>query len=317
MKDLVRTERLVKILQHIDNSNVGVKDLSNKLDVTERQIYRDIQTLRYILHFPIKTDRKRGIYCFDEGYSLKKLSLNRDEIMSVLIAKEVMSKTGSPHSKNFDKVLSNTLSSSDSGQKPPFSIILDSAVPTETIEKQYKELSEAIEECNKVTIKHLGQNNKYSKRDIDPYRLFYSSGFWYVLAYCHKRKDIRTFALDKIDSITIHDKYFFVLKDFDVDKYLSKSWKSYSLGEPEEVVIKFSPSAAQQIKRKQWHPLQKLKNLKEGSLEFSVTVSGHDEIMRWVLTWGAEAEVLKPKKLRKKIALELERTCRLYAGTRT
>lgn len=64
--------------------------------------------------------------------------------------------------------------------------------------------------------------------------------------------------------------------------------------------------------RKQWHPTQKVKDIKDGSLELTVQVSGEDEIMRWVLSWGKDAQVLQPKALKDRIKKEIAAMAGLY-----
>ena len=64
-------------------------------------------------------------------------------------------------------------------------------------------------------------------------------------------------------------------------------------------------TAAREIRRKQWHPTQKVKDMKDGSLELTVAVSGQDEIMRWVLSWGRDAQALQPKTHKNKIKEEI------------
>jgi proteasome accessory factor B len=85
---------------------------------------------------------------------------------------------------------------------------------------------------------------------------------------------------------------------------MATCWKKYSLGETEEITIRFSPEAASDIKRKKWHPSQKITDNKDGSIDFTVTISGHDEIMKWILSWGSKAKVISPKELKEKIKKE-------------
>ena len=85
---------------------------------------------------------------------------------------------------------------------------MDLPVDFQKIEAQYNTLLETIEAHERVRIEHLGEAGKFSKGEIDPYRLFYSDGFWHVIGYCHLREDIRTFALDKIRYVASLDKHF-------------------------------------------------------------------------------------------------------------
>ncbi|MFW6236376.1 MAG: WYL domain-containing protein [Desulfovibrionales bacterium] len=51
----------------------------------------------------------------------------------------------------------------------------------------------------------------------------------------------------------------------------------------------------------------------DGSIILELTTSGRYEVMRWVLAFGAEAEVLEPKAMREEIASSLKSTLDRYS----
>jgi len=314
-KDLKRVQRLIKILQAVDGTNTGRLDLADRFEVSERQIYRDVNDL-IASGFPIRYSKKTGTYSYENGFSLKKVALNNDELHAMLISKEILSSIGGAFSKSMDSFFSRLITETRQGQarQKPVGILMGKAVDFKKIEDQYNLLLKAIEETRRSEIEHKGADDKFVKRELDPYRLFYSDGFWYVLGYCHLRHDIRTFALDKIRKVTVLDKYFAVRRGFDPDAYMAQCWKQYSLGEPEEVTIRFSKDAAKEIRRKQWHPSQVIKDNPDGTADLAVTISGTEEILRWVLSWGRHAEVIAPDHFRKEYIDELK--AMLKAGSR-
>src|SRR5690606_6484007 len=46
------------------------------------------------------------------------------------------------------------------------------------------------------------------QRNIEPVGIFHENNFWYVLGYCHLRKDYRQFRADRMIAISISDKPF-------------------------------------------------------------------------------------------------------------
>lgn len=305
---LKRLQRLVKILQIIENRRPGRKDLAEELKITERQLYRDINDL-IAAELPIVYDRSKGVYCFEETFSLKKISVKTDELQSLLMARELFSKTGGGFKEGIEGVYRKILAAQN---EPPTSFQLEPAIDFSKVEPQYQAINKAIDDSVRVELEHQGSDGKYTKREIDPYRLFYSNGFWYVLGWCHMRQDIRTFALDRIRKVKILEKHNLTKAGFDFDEYIAMCWRSYYLEDPEEVRIKFSPIAAKEIHRKEWHPTQKVKDMKDGSLELTIQVSGEDEIMRWVLSWGKDAQVLQPKALKDRIKKEIAAMAKAY-----
>ena len=84
---------------------------------------------------------------------------------------------------------------------------------------------------------------------------------------------------------------------FSLEKRLRDSFGVHS-GEGEyEVVIRFNARAADYVREKRWHESQQLRELKGGGVELKLKLSSLAEIERWVLSWGGDAKVLKPREL--------------------
>ena len=64
-----------------------------------------------------------------------------------------------------------------------------------------------------------------------------------------------------------------------------------------EVVVRFNARAADYIREKKWHASQSLRERKDGSLELKMKLSSLAEVERWVLSWGGDAVVVKPREL--------------------
>ena len=98
------------------------------------------------------------------------------------------------------------------------------------------------------------------------------------------------------------DVHFRYPADFDLHEWLSKGWQLQAGGEPTEVIIRFDKDIADWIAGGQWHPAQRLEREDGGTLLFKVTVSGYEEMLYWVLSFGAQAEALEPAPLRAAVA---------------
>ena len=70
--------------------------------------------------------------------------------------------------------------------------------------------------------------------------------------------------------------------------------------------MRFTKTVAPFIKEKNWHPTQKIKNLKDGSVELSLQLSHLSDIQRWILGWGSQATVLEPKELAESVRAEAQ-----------
>ena len=107
----------------------------------------------------------------------------------------------------------------------------------------------------------------------------------------------------------------------------SSPWRSLRLGESFRmrhsfkvmhdelytVKVRISPNWARWVGEKIWHESQKAKKNGDGSLELTFQVAGLVEIKRWVLSFGPEAVVLEPLKLKEVVRKDLSRNLAQYS----
>ena len=94
--------------------------------------------------------------------------------------------------------------------------------------------------------------------------------------------------------------------DFDLDAYASRSFGTFQ-EEPEEVVLRFLPSAAGEARRMVFHPTQQLRDLDDGSLEVRLTAGGLLEVAHHLFSWGDTVQIIAPDRLKMLMVQELER----------
>ena len=96
---------------------------------------------------------------------------------------------------------------------------------------------------------------------------------------------------------------------------MGNAWQSMRGEETEretKVVVKFDAKIAPLIKEVNWHPTQSIKDLPDGSILYSVIVSGTKEISLWILSYSYHAEVIAPESLREEIAAAARKMCQRY-----
>ena len=132
------------------------------------------------------------------------------------------------------------------------------------------------------------------------------NGEWFLFAWCHLRKDVRTFAPSRIKGVEQTGETFERPKKFSLEKRLRDSFGVHSGQGDHQVVIRFSENVADYIREKRWHQSQKLKNLSNGDVEISMKLSSLDEIKRWILGWGGQAVAVSPPELVDAVAASIE-----------
>ena len=180
-------------------------------------------------------------------------------------------------------------------------------------------IEDAIRSTLKITITYRASwNQGVTERTVHPYIFHYSqqSDTWYLIGYCELRGDFRTFAINRIRTLTLTKKHFTVQKAFSVDTYIAETFDQIHDTQTSNVAIRFSPFQSQWIREHQWHPSQKIEEFKDGSLILKMQVGALDAVKRWVMRYGSEAEVLEPQELREMIKHELLATDKLYEDVR-
>ena len=116
----------------------------------------------------------------------------------------------------------------------------------------------------------------------------------------------------RIYQLKFLDKLYVPDKDFDLDKFFGYAWSMIPEGRLYRVVLRFSPRVAGNVAEVLWHKTQHLEWLKDGSLIFRVMVDGLTEIGWWILSYGAEVEVMAPVVLRSHIIKAVECMLNVY-----
>jgi len=83
------------------------------------------------------------------------------------------------------------------------------------------------------------------------------------------------------------------------------------------VKVRISPGWARWVGEKIWHESQKAKKNSDGSLELSFRIAGLDEIKRWILSFGPEAQVLEPSRLKQMVCVDLQKSLGQYPAQRS
>jgi predicted DNA-binding transcriptional regulator YafY len=165
-------------------------------------------------------------------------------------------------------------------------------------------ITQAISQLRTLQMRYYSASrNTTTRREVDPYRLRYAAGALYLIAYCHWRRDVRLFAVDRIRSLTITDHPYQMPLGFDVEAYVQDALVVMR-GEQVTVELLFSRSAAPWVKDRLWHPSQSLTPLKGGRLKMTLAVADTPELVGWILSFGGEVQVVRPPDLMGKVRAE-------------
>ncbi|MEI8033386.1 MAG: WYL domain-containing protein [Chlorobiaceae bacterium] len=281
--------------------------------------------MRDMLEAPIAyNQQKRGYYYEKAGWTfLPSTILERKEAEALMATKKVLSQyQGSPFyeevSRALDKVRQYLPESSADDE---FLKIYSFEQPAhQAVEPRiFATIEDAIRNKMKISLTYRASwNQEVTERTLHPYIFHYSQirDTWYLIGHCELRGDTRTFALNRIRTLSLTSKHFTIPKSFSLENYMDKSFDQIHESRAYDVVIRFTPFQAQWIREHRWHPTQEIEEHKNGSLILRMRVGALEAIKRWVMRYGSEAEVLEPQELREMIKLELLMTERMYEDVR-
>jgi predicted DNA-binding transcriptional regulator YafY len=124
---------------------------------------------------------------------------------------------------------------------------------------------------------------------------------------------VKHYKVDRIESVETTSAAFTRPEGFDLSEYMSSAFGVYRGGEPIEVVVRFAPAAARYVREARRHVSQRLTPLPDGGVLARFTVSGTEEIKRWVLGLGAKATIVEPDWLNLEVVEELRAMVSAYA----
>ena len=300
-----------KIIHTLVAATTGktVSDLADALDCTRRTVYRDLEALQ-AGGFPITTEQRdnRSYWrMLNASRQQVPLAFSLPELMALYFGRDMLktyrgtvfydaiesllSKITATLPPAYIDYLDRTQNRVDAGPSPrkdytPFGDII-------------ADLHRAIAEERKIRMAYFAMGRQAeSHRTVHPYRLRHVEDTLYLIGHCTLRKGVRTFAVDRIQSVTLTDEGFKTPESFDIKAFLQDSFGIFQ-GPPVTVKIRFAPSVAGYIRERVWHHSQDLLDAEDGALIFTATVAGVEEISHWVMRWGAGAQVLSPPDLRR------------------
>ncbi|MCX5750092.1 MAG: WYL domain-containing transcriptional regulator [Candidatus Saganbacteria bacterium] len=314
--------RIAKIDELIrKKSYPNCRKMAEIFEVSQRTILRDIEAMKDSLGAPILFSKeKNGYYYGNSGFSLPELKLSEGELLAVLLGADIISRYKNtpfePAIRSAFEKLQLLLPDSVSINPKNIdeSISFDIRQTRELDKKSakvFEKLTKAIKDKSSIEINYyvIGRD-AMQKRVIDPYHLRHTQGSWYLIGYCHLRKDFRTFSVNQIKGIKALPQKFEIQKDFSVKDFFADSWGFQEGGAITKVVVRLDKTIARWFVDRRLHPSQQMVENKDGSLTLTFKVAGTNEIMRWILSQGHWAKIIEPETLKKEIRDEAREMAR-------
>jgi proteasome accessory factor B len=314
---------LVRLLSAIDEGRYSFEELKERIADGKAPSTRSLRRYLAVLSeagFPWYFDRTSGHYRFADGYSLRRLNLTQRELLGLVTLKRLGTSLGGTLATYIEETTTKLLASSDrraSGaiDASSFAIRLDAVALEPAVEAVFERLQTAERERRRVSFKYVDKNGARTERRVDPYGFIVSSGRIYLVGFDHARNDMRVFAVDNIDDPAVLPQTFERPADFNLDAYGANSVSGVHHGSTlTDVTVRFSPIVARAAAAAHVARERRIARRSDGGVDITYKVSEPLEIVRWSLSWGAEAEVLAPETARAAAREIARRVAERYAG---
>jgi predicted DNA-binding transcriptional regulator YafY len=312
-----RTDRLLAIVLELQGKRWRrAEDLAETFETSKRTIYRDMLALGEA-GVPIVSIPGRG-YSLVEGYFLPPVSFSADEATILLLGADVMTQSFDDHyqavarsaSRKILGVLPDAQRQTVEALRERIQFVSGATAARPDTAQQLEKLQllrGAIVESRRVRFDY---HSRYTARpdaamplgaftrSVDPYSLAHVGASWYLTGYCHTRRGLRTFRLERIEDVT-------TLPDiFERPATVRLNPRQRQQESPHITVCAlFAPEVARWVRESPSYFTHTMDDTPNGLL---VTLAVRDlgEITQWLLGWGRHVRILEPDALRQLLAEE-------------
>ncbi len=313
---------MVRIHEQLQDGRLtNCRKLARLLEVSTKTIARDLAFMRDQLGLPTEYDAQ--IYAWRYAYPVKNfptVQVTEGELLALLVAQKALEQyRGTPYHDQlahaFAKLSAGlrdqvSFSSSDSLANVSFHQLGLSRADV----RIFARLSRAVAGRREIEFTYQKPHSSTPEtRRMRPYHLANREHAWYLVGFDHDRSALRTFAVSRMQRVTVLGAKFAKPVDFSPQTYYANSFGAYVGTGDHRVVLRVQPEAAGQIRERFWHETQEMKPLADGGLELRLHLNSLHEIQRWVMGWGAGVEVMAPSELRDRVKAAAKAVANLYA----
>lgn len=302
---------------------VPADTLMHRLECSRATLFRLIADLRDRRGAPLLYDRDRNGYYYERSqdsgqqYELPGLWFNSAELYALLVIQHLLAQMEpgllgrhlTPLRARIEQILAGEgLHADEIGARVRI-LNMAARIPG----KHFPAVAAALLQRRQLDLKyHARERDETTERRISPQRLVHYRDNWYLDAWCHQRKALRSFAVDRIRRCSQIDKPAAEIDATDLDAHYASAYGIFAGKANRTAVLRFTAQAARWVADERWHPEQRGYFIVGGGYELHVPYRDARELMMDIMRYGAEMEVVKPRALREEVAEKLWKAARQY-----
>lgn len=323
MGDMERLHRIKYLIQA--RKCVPTQVFLQELEISLATFKRDLDYLRSRMNANIVFDRMLGGYVFENGNNagekieLPGLWFSEEEATALVITQSLLAgidKSGilTSHLEPLQNIIDGILGGSETTAKELRKRLKVFGMSSRKSSVECFELvGHALLKRKRLLINYYAKGtNETTEREVSPQRLIYYRDNWYLDAYCHLRKGLRSFAVDGIKTAKTTNTKADEISEKVMNEYFGESYGIFSGKATQKAKLKFTPEIARWVSAEQWHSNQKAEFDKDGNYILEFEYNNDTELVMDILKYGYGVEVMEPKSLRSKVGEELKKAASRY-----
>ena len=323
-----QTERLYRIKRALDGGQCVVKaEWLAHLGVSPATLKRDIAHLRDRMNAPVAWDRTHAGWRLDPAaqlpgaqYELPGLWLSAEEIHALLTMQHLLAHLDSggllgPHIEPLAARLAQMLGSgAGAGAEVARRIHVQTVGARKVHLPNFQAVGSALLRRRRLQIEYHGRGrDRTREREVSPQRLVHYRDNWYLDAWCHAVRGLRSFAVDAVRAARVLAKPAIDVAETELDAVLGAGYGIFAGKQVQWARLRFSAERARWVAAESWHPKQRGRFEPAGTYVLELPYADPRELVMDILRHVPEVEVLGPVGLRdeveRKLRLGLQKFC--------
>jgi len=316
---LNKTERQLAIILELQRIKVlKAEGLAVKLETSVRTIYRDIQALSEV-GVPIVGATGVG-YSLIEGYFLPPVNFTAEEAVSLLIGADFIeqqfdnqySRNAQSSRRKIEAILPEPIQNEADQARSNIRLLLNlNSQEIEVKEKTHlATIREAMLKGKKIHIKYHkrlpeADGNRETIRTVAPLGLVLVQTGWMLIANCDLRRETRHFKVARISDLAITEEKFEIPSDFNLHDYRPPDARNI------RIRALFNASIADKVKEANNYFMED-SELHADGYYVNFRVREPEELLQWILSWGADVVILEPESFRNRVKEEIQKMMKHY-----
>jgi len=322
MSDLQRLHRIKYMIQA--RKCVPIQDFLDELEISKATFKRDLEYLRDRMNASIVFDRAEGGYRFDKPNAGEKIELSglwfsEKEATALVLMQHLLDNLDqggliSSHIDPLVEIIDGILGQSEvSAKELRKRIKVFGMSARKNSLENFEEVGNALLKRQRLQIEYYSKGaNETTNREVSPQRLIFYRDNWYLDAYCHMRKGLRSFALDGVRQAALLNKKTEEISEKELHENFAESYGIFSGKASQRAKLRFTPERARWVAGETWHGQQVSSFDKEGNYILEFDYNQDPELVMEILKHGSGVEVLAPANLKKRVIEELKKNLARY-----